>query len=81
MELMNEGNPKVQKSIVEYIDLKDGDAKFLGHMRARFLASMECIAERKNQTYSGFVDMNEEQRALFMNAAQSFMCLQELCEG
>jgi rRNA maturation protein Rpf1 len=81
MEMMNEGNPNVQKSIVEYIDVQDFDAKFLGHMRSRFLASMECIAERKNQTFSGFVDMNEEQRDLFVNASQSFLCLKQLCEG
>jgi hypothetical protein len=81
MELLNEGNPNVQKSIVDYIVVQDHDAKFLGHMRARFLASMECIAERKNQTYSGFVEMNMEQRDLFINTSQTLLCLKEFCEG
>jgi hypothetical protein len=81
MELLNAGNPSVQKKIVEYIDVKDWDAKFLGHMRARLHASLECIAARKNETLSGFVEMNEEQHESFINASQSFLCLKQLCEG
>jgi hypothetical protein len=82
MELLNGGNVNVQEGVRAYVDGPDRDNKLLLHFRARIAASALVIKERKERVAAGeFEMMSQEHRSGFENAAQTFLCLQQLCEG
>jgi hypothetical protein len=81
IEMMNGGNEAVQSAILHYIEHEDRDNKLLMHIRARMAHSLVAIKERKDRTINGFQNMTEENRVEFENCAQTFLLLQEMCEG